>query len=71
MEVGVGGHVSELAGAEVDDRFAPPIKIEGEITAIKESDNNTEVVVKSGNIYTIVTEKEMHITMKEIIPTLD
>ena len=57
LEVGVGGHVSELAGAEVDDRFAPPIKIEGEITAIKESDNNTEVVVKSGNIYTIVTEK--------------
>jgi microcystin degradation protein MlrC len=57
LEVGVGGHVSELAGAEVDDRFAPPIKIECEITAIKESDNNTEVVVKSGNIYTIVTEK--------------
>ncbi|MDD4777655.1 MAG: M81 family metallopeptidase [Fermentimonas sp.] len=57
VEVGVGGQVEELAGAEVDDRFAPPVRIQGEITAIKESDNNIEVVVKSGNIYTVVTEK--------------
>lgn len=57
LEVGIGGHIDEVAGAEVDDRFAPPIRLQGEITAIKESENNTEVVVKSGNIYTIVTEK--------------
>ena len=57
LEVGVGGKIDALAGAEVDNRFAPPVRIEGEITAIKESENNTEVVVKSGNIYTIVTEK--------------
>lgn len=57
LEVGIGGHIDEVAGAEVDDRFAPPIRLQGEITAIKESENNTEVVVKSDNIYTIVTEK--------------
>ncbi|MBF6596907.1 MAG: M81 family metallopeptidase [Fermentimonas sp.] len=57
LEVGVGGEVDAMAGAEVDNRFAPPVRIIGEVTAIKESDNNTEVVVKSGNIYTIITEK--------------
>ncbi len=57
LEVGVGGQVDEIAGAEVDNRFAPPIRLKGEIMFIKKSDNNTEVVVKSGNIYTIVTEK--------------
>ena len=57
LQIGIGGNINAMAGAEVDDRFAPPIRIEGEITAIKQTDNNTEVVVKSGNIYTIVTEK--------------
>lgn len=57
IEIGIGGKIDAMAGAEVDNRFAPPIRIEGEITAIKESKNNKEVVVKSGNIYTIVTEK--------------
>ncbi|MDD4697454.1 MAG: M81 family metallopeptidase, partial [Fermentimonas sp.] len=37
LEVGIGGHIDEVAGAEVDDRFAPPIRLQGEITAIKES----------------------------------
>ena len=58
IEIGVGGKIDALAGAEVDNRFAPPVRVTGEITAIKQSNNNnTEVVVKSGNIYTIVTEK--------------
>lgn len=57
IEVGVGGQVDGMAGAEVDNRFAPPIHLKGEVTAIKESDTNSEIVVKSGNIYTIVTEK--------------
>lgn len=58
-EVGIGGKVDALAGAEVDHRFAPPIRIRGEVTAIKEGDVSakTEVVIKSGNMYTIVTEK--------------
>ena len=57
IEVGVGGQVDGMAGAEVDNRYAPPIRLQGEVTAIKENDTNSEVVVKSGNIYTIVTEK--------------
>ncbi|HHV87103.1 MAG TPA: M81 family metallopeptidase [Petrimonas sp.] len=58
-EIGVGGQIDAAAGAEVDNRFAPPIRLKGRITAIKEGDVDagTEVVVKSGNIYTIVTEK--------------
>lgn len=57
IEAGVGGQVDAMAGAEVDNRYAPPIRLKGEVTAIKENDTNSEVVVKSGNIYTIVTEK--------------
>lgn len=57
IELGVGGEIDATAGAEVDDRFAPPIRLKGVITAIKEDEENSEVVVKSGNIYTIVTEK--------------
>ena len=57
IEAGVGGEIDATAGAEVDDRFAPPIRLKGVITAIKEDSINSEVVVKSGTIYTIVTEK--------------
>ena len=56
IEIGVGGQIDAEAGAQVDNRFAPPIRLRGEITAINEGDENTEVVIKSGNIYTIVTE---------------
>lgn len=57
IEVGVGGEVDGMAGAEVDNRYAPPIRLKGEVTAIDENDTNSKAVVKSGNIYTIVTEK--------------
>jgi len=57
IEAGVGGEIDATAGAEVDDRFAPPIRLKGVITAIKEDSTNSEAVVKSGTIYTIVTEK--------------
>ncbi|MDR2815397.1 MAG: M81 family metallopeptidase, partial [Proteiniphilum sp.] len=57
IEAGVGGQVDGMAGAEVDNRYAPPIRLKGEVTAINEDDGNSKVVVKSGNIYTIVTEK--------------
>jgi microcystin degradation protein MlrC len=57
IEAGVGGEIDATAGAEVDDRFAPPIRLKGVVTAIKKDSTNSEVVVKSGNIYTIVTEK--------------
>ena len=57
IEAGVGGEIDATAGAEVDDRFAPPIRLKGVVAAIREGENNSEVVVKSGNIYTIVTKK--------------
>src|SRR5699024_12709399 len=50
VDAGVGGNVSGLAGAEVDDRYAPPIKLEGTVTAIEQGDRDavTEVVVQIG-----------------------
>lgn len=58
VEIGVGGKINALAGARVDDRYAPPVEVAGTITAIeKDEKNNTIVVVKSGSISVIITEK--------------
>ncbi len=59
MKAGVGGEVEGLAGAAVDSRFAPPIKLKGVVTAIEKGDKNAEVevVVKVGSISVIVTKK--------------
>lgn len=59
LKVGVGGKVSAMAGAKVDSRFAPPIKLEGVVTAIKEGDRDAEVevVVQVGSVHVIVTKK--------------
>jgi len=59
VELGVGGNISALAGAAIDDRFAPPIQLTGTITAIEHGDKHaeTEVVVKIGSIAVIVTNK--------------
>lgn len=59
IEAGVGGQVSAYAGAEVDDRYAPPILLEGTVQAIEHGDRNagTEVVVKVGSVSVIVTNK--------------
>jgi len=59
LKVGVGGKVSAMAGAQVDDRFAPPLKLVGTVTAIREGDRDAkvEVVVKIGSISVIVTKQ--------------
>ncbi len=57
FDVGVGGQVDGMVGAEVDDRSAPPFRLQGEVTAIKEREGNNEAVIKRGNIQVIVTEK--------------
>ncbi|WP_142534184.1 M81 family metallopeptidase [Saccharicrinis carchari] len=59
VELGVGGQIDATAGAEVDNRYAPPVRIKGTITAIehKEGRDQVEVVVKSGNASVIVTKK--------------
>lgn len=58
-EAGVGEEVSGYAGAEVDDRYAPPVLLSGRVTAIEHGDRDaeTEVVVKVGNVDVIVTKK--------------
>ena len=59
LAVGKGGEVSAEVGAEVDNRYSPPIKLTGTVEAIKEGDKNAEVevVVKMKNIKIIVTKK--------------
>ena len=59
VEAGVGATISAYAGAEVDDRYAPPILLEGTVQAIEHGDQHaqTEVVVKVGNVSVIVTKK--------------
>lgn len=59
LKVGVDSEVSAEAGAIVDNRYAPPIKLTGIVEAIKEGDKNAEVevVVKINNIKVIVTKK--------------
>ncbi len=59
IELGVGAKIDALAGAAVDFRFSPPIKLVGTIEAIEHGDINaeTEVVVKVGSVHVIVTKK--------------
>jgi len=59
IEAGVGGKVDEFAGAAIDARFAPPIKLTGTVEAIVHGDEHaeTEVVVKIGSVNVIVTKK--------------
>ena len=59
LKVGVNNKVIAKVGAEVDNRFAPPILLEGIVEAIHQGDIHaeTEVVVKVGSIRVIVTKK--------------
>jgi microcystin degradation protein MlrC len=59
VEAGVGGKVEGYAGAAVDARFAPPIKLSGIVKAIENGDEaaETEVVVQVGSVKVIVTKK--------------
>lgn len=59
VEAGVGGEVDAAAGANVDDRYAPPVQLKGTVKAIEHGDPNaeTEVVVQVGSVHVIVTKK--------------
>ncbi len=59
VAVGIGGEVEEYVGAEIDDRFAPPVLLKGVVKAVEPGDIHaeTEVVVQVGNISVIVTKK--------------
>ncbi len=59
IAAGVGNQVDGEAGAQVDARFAPPVRLAGKVEAIEYGDKNaeTEVVVKVGSVHVIVTQK--------------
>jgi len=59
IKAGIGAQIEAFAGAAIDDRFAPPIKLSGTIQAIEYGDKyaEIEVVVKVGSVFVIVTKK--------------
>ena len=59
LKVGVGGKVSALVGAAIDNRYAPPVLLTGTVESIYKGDINAEVevAVKVGSIHVIVTQK--------------
>ena len=59
IEKGVGSKVKGFIGAEVDDRYSPPILLEGIVKSIKKGDVHakTEVVIQKGSLSIIVTQK--------------
>ncbi|MFI6345471.1 M81 family metallopeptidase [Streptomyces sp. NPDC050560] len=58
VAAGVGASVTVTAGAEVDDRHAGPVTMTGTVHAIRHGDRNarTEVVLRVGSVYAILTE---------------
>jgi microcystin degradation protein MlrC len=59
VRLGIGSTITAAAGARVDNRFAPPVKLTGKILTIVHGDSRaeTEVVVQTGSIRVIVTKK--------------
>jgi microcystin degradation protein MlrC len=59
ITAGVGGHVEGEAGAVVDHRYAPPVRISGTVESIVygDVDAQVEVSVLVGSVHVIVTQK--------------
>ncbi len=59
IKAGVGGKVDGYAGATIDARFAPPVRITGTVESIVygDKDAEVEVSVKVGSVQIIVTQK--------------
>lgn len=59
VQAGVGGKVDGHAGAAIDNRYAPPVRLQGTVKAIEHGDVHaeTEVVVQIGSVNVIVTKK--------------
>ncbi|KPI01157.1 Microcystin LR degradation protein MlrC [Actinobacteria bacterium OK074] len=57
VAAGVGATVTVTAGAEVDDRHAGPLTLTGEVHSIRHGDRDaeTEVVLRVGSVYAILT----------------
>ncbi len=58
VEAGIGAQIEAYVGAEVDNRYAPPLLLTGTVEAIEHGDKHaeTEVVVKVGSVNVIVTK---------------
>jgi microcystin degradation protein MlrC len=58
IELGEGAMIDAEAGANVDSRYAPPVKLKGKILKILHGDKDaeTEVVVQVGSLKIIVTK---------------
>jgi len=59
IAAGKGNHVEGYAGAQVDARYAPPVKLSGTVQSIVNGDKDAEVevVVRVGSVDVIVTQK--------------
>ncbi len=59
LAAGVGHRVEGYAGATVDHRFAPPVKIDGTVEAIHKGDKDAEVevAIREGSVHMIITQK--------------
>jgi microcystin degradation protein MlrC len=59
IKAGVGGKVDGHAGAAIDNRYAPPVRLVGTVKSIEHGDVHaeTEVVVQIGSVQVIVTKK--------------
>ncbi|MCS3733183.1 M81 family metallopeptidase [Mucilaginibacter dorajii] len=59
IAAGIGNYVEGYAGAKVDARFAPPVKLSGTVESIVYGDKDAEVeaVVKVGSVHVIITQK--------------
>lgn len=59
IAAGVGKHVDGYAGAKIDARYAPPVRISGTVEAIEygDKDAEVEVAVRVGSVHVIVTQK--------------
>ena len=59
LKIGEGKEIEAYVGAQVDNRYSPPILLKGIINKIKKGDlyAETEVVVQVGSINVIVTNK--------------
>jgi microcystin degradation protein MlrC len=59
LKVGIGGKVKVKVGAQVDNRFAPPVLLNGVVEAIHKGDVYAEVeaVIRVGSVRVIVTKK--------------
>lgn len=59
IKLGVGKNIKAHAGAFIDHRYSPPVELSGTIEAIVHGDVHaeTEIVVKVGSVFVIVTKK--------------